>query len=166
MSTDKKKLRILVLLAVAMLFSSAGTSIGQENIFDITDTTAVLTAPRVDEAAPHRDGTRLFDQIRDETAALQSQDSLRLLEPRSSLPDSLRNDEESFKLFLDKIEVEGKLEKPQAIFIIPGNDPEIDDIQIQRSFFEDIFRPVQPSGRIGIKQKPSSNSKRKDVFPW
>jgi hypothetical protein len=95
-----------------------------------------------------------------------AQDSLRLLAPRTSLPDSLRVDDQSVKLFLDKIEVEGKLEKPQAIFIIPGSDPEIDDIQIQRSFFEEIFRPVEPVGRVGLRQKPALTSKRKDVLPW
>lgn len=96
----------------------------------------------------------------------QSPDSLRLLAPRTSLPDSLRDDDQQFKMFLDKIEVEGKLEKPQAIFIIPGSDPEIDDIQIQRSFFEEIFRRVEPAGRIGPRPNPASPGDRNDVLPW
>ncbi|HQG45599.1 MAG TPA: hypothetical protein PLG50_08065, partial [bacterium] len=124
------------------------------------------TAAPADATAPSRDGTRLFNAMTAETSTASAQDSLRLLDPRSSLPDSLRDDEHSFRLFLDKIEVEGKLEKPQAIFIIPGSDPEIDDIEIKRSFFEEIFRPVAPSAHLGLKQKPSSTSKRKDVFPW
>lgn len=47
------------------------------------------------------------------------------------------------KILLDKIEVLGSLAKPQAIFIIPGSDPQVDDIRIDRSFFMDIFRPVE-----------------------
>ncbi len=30
------------------------------------------------------------------------------------------------KLFIDKIEVVGQLEKPQAMFILPGSTPDID----------------------------------------
>lgn len=47
------------------------------------------------------------------------------------------------KLFLDKISVTGKLEKPQAVFVLPGQTPEIDDIQIKRSFIKELFRPVE-----------------------
>ncbi|HNS72229.1 MAG TPA: hypothetical protein PKI81_02375 [bacterium] len=155
-----------LLLLFLLLTASSGAARAQERTFDITDTTAVFSAPRTGAESPAQDGTAIFNDIRTEASSATAQDSLRLLAPRTSLPDSLRVDEESFKLFLDKIEVEGKLEKPQAIFIIPGSDPEIDDIQIQRSFFEEIFRPVEPAGRIGLKQKPSSTSKRKDVFPW
>jgi len=49
----------------------------------------------------------------------------------------------SQKIFLDEIEILGKIEKPQAIFILPGKDPIIDDIHIDRSFFKEIFRPVE-----------------------
>jgi hypothetical protein len=159
-------LPIVLLPPALLLAASFGTADAQARPFDITDTTAVLSAPRTGEQNPDRDGTALFNDLSTEASSTGAQDSLRLLAPRTSLPDSLREDEESFKLFLDKIEVEGKLEKPQAIFIIPGSDPEIDDIQIQRSFFEEIFRVVEPAGRIGLRQKPSSTSKRKDVFPW
>jgi|GEM_PF-770344 len=155
----------LALLFISLFFAAAGPGSGQDLIFDRADTT-IRVVPPADSAAAARDGTRLFNAMTAETATAPAQDSLRLLDPRSSLPDSLREDDQSFRLFLDKIEVEGKLEKPQAIFIIPGSDPEIDDIQIKRSFFEEIFRPVAPSVRIGVKQKPSSTSKRKDVFPW
>lgn len=46
-------------------------------------------------------------------------------------------------IFLDKIEILGKIEKPQTAFIIQGKDPTIDDIEIDRSFFHQIFRPVE-----------------------
>ncbi len=55
-------------------------------------------------------------------------------------PDSLHA---GVKLFIEKIEVEGTLEKPQAVFILPGRSPEIDDIVLSRSFFNELFRPVE-----------------------
>lgn len=47
------------------------------------------------------------------------------------------------RIFLDKVEVLGSIAKPQALFIIPGNDPKVDGIQIDRSFFREIFRPME-----------------------
>ncbi len=162
--TTPRALRPAVLL-LALLPGLSGLSFGQEQSLFLADSSRQASTV-ADTTAPARDGTRLFNAMTAETASTSAQDSLRLLDPRSSLPDSLRDDDHSFRLFLDKIEVEGKLEKPQAIFIIPGGDPEIDDIEIKRSFFEEIFRPVAPSAHLGLKQKPSSTSKRKDVFPW
>ena len=64
------------------------------------------------------------------------------------------------KLFIDKIEVEGQLEKPQAIFFLPGQTPDIDDIQIERSFMKEIFRPVEK--RITYETKYSKRQHKKD----
>ncbi len=50
---------------------------------------------------------------------------------------------EKARILLDKIEILGKIAKPQAIFIIPGSDPQVDGLKIDRSFFMDIFRPVE-----------------------
>lgn len=47
------------------------------------------------------------------------------------------------KILMDKIEVLGTLAKPQALFIIPGSDPQVDGLMIDRSFFAEIFRPVE-----------------------
>ncbi len=46
------------------------------------------------------------------------------------------------KIFLDKIEILGRIERPQTVFIIPGKNPTVDDIQIDRSFFKEIFRKI------------------------
>ncbi|MBN1482659.1 hypothetical protein EH223_11750 [candidate division KSB1 bacterium] len=70
------------------------------------------------------------------------------------------------KLFIDKIEVEGQLEKPQAVFILPGQTPAIDDIQIERSFLNEIFRPIEKKHTIETKYKPEYLKKRKDVIEW
>ena len=47
------------------------------------------------------------------------------------------------RIFLDKVEVLGIVAKPQALFILPGSDPRVDGIQIDRSFFREIFRPME-----------------------
>jgi len=74
-------------------------------------------------------------------------------------------DDGSAKVFLDKIEIEGRLEKPQAVFIIPGINPEIDDINIDRTFFNEIFRSMEKKGRATTKPAPAGQE-RKDVIPW
>ncbi len=75
-------------------------------------------------------------------------------------------DDGTIKLFLDKIEVIGRLEKPQAVFIIPGTNPEIDDIRIERQFLNDIFRPMERKGRIVTKSSEQPSKSRKDYIPW
>lgn len=47
------------------------------------------------------------------------------------------------KIFLDKIEILGRIERPQTVFILPGNDPTVDDIHLDRSFFKEIFRFIE-----------------------
>ena len=80
--------------------------------------------------------------------------------------DSLNIDSANIKMFIDKIEVNVQLEKPQAMFILPGTTPDIDDIQIEHSFFNEIFRPVEKRGRIqkSLTTEPAIN--RKDYIPW
>jgi len=47
------------------------------------------------------------------------------------------------KIFLDKIEILGRIERPQTVFILPGKDPTVGDIQLDRSFFKEIFRFIE-----------------------
>ena len=67
------------------------------------------------------------------------------------------------KLFLRQIEIYGRIAKPQTVFIIPGTDPRVDGLRIDRHFFSHIFRPVEKSTlrRIRIKQ-----GKMKDHILW
>ena len=74
--------------------------------------------------------------------------------------------EGEIKILLDKIEVIGELEKPQAVFFVPGTNPEIDDIRIQRSFFNKIFRTVERRGRVISKIQTQPTNDRKDYIPW
>jgi hypothetical protein len=67
----------------------------------------------------------------------------------------------SSRMFLEKIEVLGTVAKPQALFIIPGRDPKVDGIEIDRSFFHEVFRPVE-------KDYHPANTRRylKDQVVW
>ena len=78
-------------------------------------------------------------------------------------PDIQNND---VKLFIDKIEVEGRLEKPQVMLFLPGQTPEIDDIQIERSFMKNIFRPVEKRITVETKFRAEYTSKQKSVIEW
>ncbi|MCR4438589.1 MAG: hypothetical protein QHJ34_05385 [bacterium] len=69
--------------------------------------------------------------------------------------------EDAVKIILNKIEVLGRIEKPQAVFIVPGTDPRVDDIGIDRSFFQEIFRPVE---RDVVRK--TLNRHARDYIPW
>jgi hypothetical protein len=65
------------------------------------------------------------------------------------------------RIFLDKVEVLGSIAKPQALFIIPGSDPKVDGIQIDRSFFREIFRPLEKD-----RFPRSSRKYPRGQIPW
>ena len=71
--------------------------------------------------------------------------------------------DKNVKMFLDQIEIYGQIAKPQTVFIIPGTDPRVDGLRIDRPFFSHIFRPVEKSTlrRVRIKQ-----GKNKDHILW
>ncbi len=65
------------------------------------------------------------------------------------------------KILLDKIEILGKIDKPQTLFILPGQDPTVDDIRIDRSFFKEIFRPIEKDNIVKIVRR---NKTKKDYW--
>lgn len=60
--------------------------------------------------------------------------------------------------FLETLEIFGRVEKPQTVFIIPGKDPKVDDIMVKREFFKEIFRVVEKptisSKKVKMKDAP------------
>jgi hypothetical protein len=84
-------------------------------------------------------GAPLFAQVKVHQQAAQpaKQDTSLIAEP--AISDTVAN----VRIFLDKIEVLGTVAKPQALFILPGNDPTVEGLKIERSFFKEIFRPVE-----------------------
>ena len=48
----------------------------------------------------------------------------------------------SLKLLLKHMEIEGWVEKPQMVYVVPGINPKVDDIVLERSFLDEILRPL------------------------
>jgi hypothetical protein len=96
------------------------------------------------------------------TASVAQQASASAPAAADTLPAPVINDEASnVRVFVNKIEVIGTIAKPQALFIIPGRDPKVDGIQIDRSFFREIFRPME-IGRFPRLTRGSSAGN----IPW
>lgn len=106
--------------------------------------------------------SQIFAQENKENQTPSKKDTTQEIE-QNIKPDIKEND---VKLFIDKIEIEGRLEKPQAVFILPGQTPEIDDIPIERSFLSEIFRPVEKKKTVETKYAPQEKKMRKDVIEW
>ncbi|RQW07296.1 hypothetical protein EH222_07580 [candidate division KSB1 bacterium] len=93
-----------------------------------------------------------------------------IAQTRTVQPDSsesmMKVEQKDVRIFIDKIEIEGWLEKPQAVFILPGQTPDIDDIQIERSFMKELFRPVEKRFTVETQYRPEYSKKRRDVIEW
>jgi len=62
---------------------------------------------------------------------------------QAEVEQQLEKKQKDVKIFLEKIEILGRIEKPQTVFILSGKDPAVDDIHIDRSFFKEIFRSIE-----------------------
>ncbi len=65
------------------------------------------------------------------------------------------------KLFLDQIEIRGWIAKPQMVYVIPGVDPKVDDIVIDRSFVDEITKPID---KDSFERKYARE--QKTLIPW
>jgi len=65
------------------------------------------------------------------------------------------------KLFLDQIEIRGWIAKPQMVYVIPGVDPKVDDIVIDRSFIDEITKPID---KDSFEKKYARE--QKTLIPW
>jgi len=108
----------------------------------------IITFPGFSQQQQNTDVTEKIDNI------------VKDVEEAGSKKDPTVGDDD-VRIFLQKIEVMGYVEKPQAVFIIPGSDPRIDDIGLSRSFFKEIFRPVE---RARLQKSISRRSQ--DYIPW
>jgi hypothetical protein len=73
--------------------------------------------------------------------------------------DSEKQEQKASKLVLDNIEIEGRIEKPQTVFILPGRDTAVDDILIDRSFFKEIFRQIDKDQLSDAAVRKDGNSR-------
>ncbi len=67
----------------------------------------------------------------------------------------------TLKLLLDKIEVQGWIDRPQMVYVVPGINPEIDDIILDRSFLDEILRPLDKD-----KFEKQKVIAKKTIIPW
>ena len=68
---------------------------------------------------------------------------------------------ESLKLLLDQMEIQGWVDKPQMVYVVPGVNPEVDDIVLERSFIDEILRPLNKD-----EFERRNKSKRKSHILW
>lgn len=65
------------------------------------------------------------------------------------------------KILLDKIEITGKIEKPQTAFIIQGQEQAVEDIHIDRSFFREMFREIEREDMIKLSERRRAKRKNR-----
>ena len=61
------------------------------------------------------------------------------------------------KLFLKQVDIFGRIAKPQTVFIIPGSDPKVDGLKINRRFYDLIFRKVEKSSLKRVQKRKTEN---------
>ena len=69
---------------------------------------------------------------------------------------------EQLKLMLDQIEIRGWIERPQTILVVPGVNPEVDGIGLDRSFVNEIMRPLDKDKF----EKQKTRRRKEKVIPW
>jgi hypothetical protein len=72
-------------------------------------------------------------------------------------------DSKTMNVFMNQIEIYGRIAKPQTVFIIPGTDPRVDGIRIERYFYRDIFRTVEKSL---LRKEKKEIQRNKDYLLW
>ncbi|MBN1435200.1 hypothetical protein JW921_10605 [Candidatus Fermentibacterales bacterium] len=71
---------------------------------------------------------------------------------------------EQGRLILEEITIRGELRTPQALFIIMKSTPNLSNVLLERSFLEDVVRPIYPDA-FGEDPMFSSGEPR-IVLPW
>lgn len=71
---------------------------------------------------------------------------------------------EDGRLILEEITIRGELRTPQALFIIMKSTPNLSNVLLERSFLEDVVRPIYP-GAFG-EDVMFSSGERNIVLPF
>lgn len=67
---------------------------------------------------------------------------------------------EGGRLVLDEITIRGELRTPQALFMMLKTTPSLSNVLIERSFIEDVIRPVYPGA---FSEEPSIGAAREMI---
>ncbi len=70
---------------------------------------------------------------------------------------------EDGRLILEEITIKGELRTPQAMFLILKSTPSLSNVLLERSFLEDIVRPIYPGA---FEEEPLLAGDRAPVLPW
>jgi hypothetical protein len=71
---------------------------------------------------------------------------------------------EDGRLILEEITIKGELRTPQAMFLILKSTPSLSNVLLERSFLEDIVRPIYPGAFADEPMLGSST--RPTILPW
>jgi len=77
--------------------------------------------------------------------------------------DKSKISKDAVKVFVKQVQIYGTVAKPQAIFFYKSGDPKVDGLQINRHFFDHIFRNVEKSS---IKRVRKKQAIKKDHIEW
>lgn len=104
-----------------------------------------------------------IDSLAEEPTKPKQQQPAKLQDQTPKKSDEKSISDDDVKMWLKQIEIFGQIAKPQTVFIIPGSDPRVDGLRIDRHFFSHIFRPVEKStlSRVRLKQEQD-----KDHILW
>jgi hypothetical protein len=96
-----------------------------------------------------------YDLLAEEPTKPIPQQPAKLQDQTKKKSDEKSISDDDVKMWLKQIEIYGQIAKPQTVFIIPGTDPRVDGLRIDRHFFSHIFRPVEKStlSRVRLKQE-------------
>jgi hypothetical protein len=70
---------------------------------------------------------------------------------------------EDGRLILEEITIKGELRTPQAMFLILKSTPSLSNVLLERSFLEDIVRPIYPGA---FADESLIGSERTSALPW
>jgi len=69
---------------------------------------------------------------------------------------------ENGRLILEEITIKGELRTPQAMFLILKSTPSLSNVLLERSFLEDIVRPIYPGA---FEDEPLIGTERTSALP-
>lgn len=82
----------------------------------------------------------------------------------ASVPAAQEARMEEGRLILEEITIQGELRTPQAMFLILKSSPSLSNVLLERSFLEDIVRPIYPGA---FADEPLLGAaQRTPIPPW
>ncbi|HOA05686.1 MAG TPA: hypothetical protein PLX54_05360 [Candidatus Fermentibacter daniensis] len=71
---------------------------------------------------------------------------------------------EGGRLILEEITIQGELRTPQAMFLILKSTPSLSNVLLERSFMDDVIRPIYPGA---FADEPTFGASRRIAnLPW